>query len=401
MPTLKVINLISLFIEVIIILKMFLPESQRPTWAEINLENLAFNFHSVKQFVGEKIKYMAVVKADAYGHGAVECAKKLEREGIDWFGVALPEEGLELRNSGITKLILCLGGFWSGQEKLLLNQRLTPVIYQIEKAELFNRAAQERGTIADIHVKIDTGMGRIGVRYDGIIEFAEKLKQFKNLRLEGVMTHFASADNLSKNDFTNLQIERFYEAVSIFEEKGFRPIYKDLANSPGAIAHENSRGNMVRLGGVLYGLGGDVLPKEIEKPQLKPVLALFTRITHLKRVPKGETLGYSQTFTTEKDSLIATIPIGYQDGYSRVLSNKGRAIVNGKYARVVGRVSMDWTILDVSDVQNVKINDEVILIGESDDLRISAEELAEQTETISYEITCGISRRVTRRYVGS
>lgn len=401
MPTLKVIVLIKAFIEEIITLKMSLVESQRPTWAEINLDNLAFNFHSVKHFVDKKIKYMAVVKADAYGHGAVECAKRLEREGIDWFGVALPEEGLELRNSGITKLILCLGGFWNGQEKLLLNYQLTPVIYQIEKAEMFNRAAKERGTIADVHVKIDTGMGRIGVRFDEVSEFAEKLKEFKNLRLEGVMTHFAAADNLRENDFTNMQITRFYEAVKTFEERGFRPVYKDLANSPGAIAHSDSLGNMVRLGGVLYGLGGDVLPKEIEKPALKAVLSLHSKITHLKKVPKGETLGYSRTFSTEKDSLIATIPIGYQDGYSRVLSNIGRAIVNQKYANVVGRVSMDWIILDISDIENVKVNDEVILIGESENLQVSAEELAEKTGTISYEITCGISRRVTRRYVES
>ena len=380
---------------------MSLSESQRPTWAEINLDNLAYNFRSVKNFIGENTKYMAVVKADAYGHGALECAKKLERENIDWFGVALPEEGLELRNSGITKLILCLGGFWNGQEKLLLNYQLTPVIYQVEKAEMFDRAAKERGTIANIHVKIDTGMGRIGVRFDEVSGFAEKLKNFKNLRLEGVMTHFASADNLSENEFTNLQITRFYEAVRIFEEKGFRPVYKDLANSPGAIAHADSRGNMVRLGGVLYGLGGDVLPQEIEKPLLKPLLSLGSRITHLKKVPRGETLGYSRTFSTVKDSLIATIPIGYQDGYVRALSNIGRVIVNGNYVQVVGRISMDWTILDVSDVQNVKINDQVTLIGESGNLRISAEDLARATGTISYEITCGISRRVARRYVES
>jgi alanine racemase len=380
---------------------MLLPESQRPTWAEINLDNLAFNFRSVKNFVGDKVKYMAVVKANGYGHGAVECAKRLEREGIDWFGVALPEEGLELRNAGIRKLILCLGGFWKGQEKLLLNNGLTPVIYQVEKAALFDQAAKERGTIADVHIKIDTGMGRIGVRFDEIKDFAEQFIKFKHLRLEGVMTHFAAADNLGENEFTDLQISRFYEAVKVFEEKGLRPVYKDMANSPGAVAHENSHGNMVRLGGVLYGLGGDVLPTEIEKPLLKPVLSLHTKITHLKRVPKGETLGYSRTFTTQKDSLIATIPIGYQDGYSRSLSNIGRAIVGGKYVNVVGRVSMDWVILDVSDVADVKLNDEVILIGQADNLQVSAEELAEKTGTISYEITCGISRRVTRCYVES
>ncbi len=372
----------------------------RPTWAEINLANLAFNLQSVKNFVGNEIGYMAVVKADGYGHGAVCCAKRLENEGIDWLGVALPEEGLELRKNNIKTPILCLGSFWSGQENLLLDNNLTPVIYQLQIAEKFNQAAKERNITADVHIKIDTGMGRIGVRFDEVKEFAENFKRFKNLRVEGIMTHFAAADNLNETEFTNAQIKRFSDAVAVFEEKGFRPKYKDLANSPGAIAHQHSRQNLVRMGGILYGLGDDVLPKEIEKPELKPVLSLHSRIAHLKLVPKGETLGYGRTFQTEKDSLIATVPIGYQDGYRRSLSNCGRAIVNEKYVPVVGRISMDWTILDVSDLPDVKVNDEVILIGKSGKLKVTAEELAGKTGTISYEITCGINRRVTRKYVG-
>ncbi|CAN5684954.1 alanine racemase [soil metagenome] len=375
--------------------------AERPTWAEIHLDNLAFNFHSVKDFIGQNIKYMAVVKADGYGHGAVECAKNLEKEGIDWFGVALPEEGLELRESGIKKPILCLGSFWTGQEKLLLKYNLTPVIYQLEIAKEFNQAAKEKDLTADIHLKVDTGMGRIGVRFDEVKVFVEGLKQFDNLRVEGIMTHFAAADNLAENDFTQRQIRQFNEAVSIFEENGFRPKYKDLANSPGAIAHKNSRNNLVRLGGVLYGLGDDVLPKGIEKPELRAVMSLHTRISHLKKVPKGETLGYSRTFKTKKDSVIATVPIGYHDGFRRSFSNRGRAIINGVFASVVGMISMDWTILDVTDVPNVKVNDEVILIGEQNKLKITAEELAKLNDTISYEITCGINRRVTRKYVGS
>jgi alanine racemase len=215
------------------------------------------------------------------------------------------------------------------------------------------------------------------------------------------MTHFAVADNLSENNFTDIQIKRFYEAVRIFEENGFRSKYKDLANSPGAIVHEKSRGNMVRLGGVLYGLGGDVLPKEIIKPELKPVMSLHTRIAHVKNVPKGETIGYGRTFLTKRDSIIATVPIGYQDGYRRSLSNRGRVIVKGFLAPVIGRISMDWTIIDITEIHGVKVNDEVILIGEQNGLTVTAEELAAKIETISYEITCGINRRVTRKYVGS
>ncbi len=377
-----------------------MPETtlERPTWTEIDLNNLAFNFYSVKRFIAENIRYMAVVKADAYGHGAVRCAKKLEEAGIDWFGVALPEEGLELRESGIKTPILCLGSFWSGQESLLLENDLTPVIYNLDLAAKFDRAAKEKGVRSNIHVKIDTGMGRIGVRFDEVAEFAAKLKQFHNLNLDGLMTHFASADDLDDN-FTDVQIQRFANGVKIFEENGFEPKFKDLANSPGAIARQNSRGNMVRLGGVLYGLGGDVLPHDIELPELRPVMSLHTEISHLKMVPKGDTLGYGRTFRTENDSLVATIPIGYQDGYSRLLSNCGRALVRGAEVPVVGRISMDWTILDVTQVPNVQLGDEVVLIGTAGNLKITAEELAKKTGTISYEITCGINRRVPRKYV--
>jgi alanine racemase len=373
-------------------------DSQRPTWAEINLDNLAFNLRSCKKFVGDDIKIMAVVKADAYGHGAVPCSERLEAEGVDWFGVALPEEGVELRNAGIQKPVLCLGGFWQGQENLILNNNLTPVVYRIEQAESLDRAAKECGETANIHVKIDTGMGRIGVRFDDVTNFAEQIKGFANLRIEGLMTHFAAADNLSENAFTDAQISKFQDAVETFRQNGFDPAFIDLANSPGAVAHPNARGNMVRLGGVLYGLGGDVLPAGIDKPELNAVLSLHSKITHIKNVPAGESLGYGRTFSTKRDSLIATIPIGYHDGYRRSLSNTSRVIVNGVFAPVVGRISMDWTIIDVTDVPDVKVEDEVILIGSSGGLSVTAEELAAEIGTISYEITCGLNRRVRRQF---
>ncbi|HRH44784.1 MAG TPA: alanine racemase [Pyrinomonadaceae bacterium] len=370
----------------------------RPTWAEIHLDDLAFNFQSVKSFVGKNIKYMAVVKADAYGHGAVECSKRLEKEGVDWFGVALPEEGVELREAGIRKLILCLGSFWAGQEQLLLNHDLTPTIFRLEIAEKFDQAASDLGVIADIHLKVDTGMNRIGVRWDELNEFAEGLKKFKNLKVDGIMTHFAAADN--DKDFTNVQIKRFNDSVKLLQEKGFRPTFKDLANSPASIGFPNSLGNMVRLGGVLYGLGKDVLPKNIEKPDLKGVLSLHSKIAFLKKVPKGETLGYSRTFETTKDSIIATIPIGYQDGYMRQLSNQSKVIVNGVFAKVVGRISMDWTLVDVTNIPNVNVGNEVVLIGNQSGLQVLTEDLAGLAETISYEVTCGIHRRVPRVYKG-
>ena len=375
---------------------MTIQDPGRPTWAEINLENLAYNFHSVKEFVGPEMKYMAVVKADAYGHGAVQCARRLEAEGVDWLGVALPEEGVELRNAGLRKLILCMGGFWSGQEPVILNNNLTPVVYRLDRAASLNAAAKERGTVAAVHIKVDTGMGRVGVRYDLVGEFAEELRQLQNLSVEGIMSHFAAADDLSELEFTELQAARLDESVAIFREKGFHPAYVDVSNSPGAVVKRSSFGNMVRLGGVLYGLGDDILPKGVDKPELKPVMSLYSRITDMKRIPRGETIGYGRTFTTQRDSLIATIPIGYHDGYPRQLSNSGRVIVRGQFVPVVGRVSMDWTIIDVTDVPDAKVGDKVTLLGSDGSAKITAEDLAAAAGTISYEITCGINTRVRR-----
>lgn len=371
----------------------------RPTRAEINLDNLAFNFHSAKEFIGTDIKYMAVVKADAYGHGSVKISQRLAAEGVDWLGVALPEEGLELRNAGIRLPILCLGGFWPGQERLLIDNDLTPVIYSSEMAEALNAAARKTGRTFTTHIKIDTGMGRIGVRHDAVKRFASEFKHCTNLEVEGLMTHFAVADDLKQNEFTDLQIERLDKAVLIFRENGFSPSIIDLSNSPGAVAHTNARGNMVRLGGILYGLGDDVLPKEVDKPQLRPVMSVRTQISQLKNIPTGETLGYGRTFTTERDSLIATIPIGYEDGYRRAFSNRARVVVNGSYAPVVGRISMDWTIIDVTDLPDCRVGDEVMLIGGSGDCKVTAEDLAKIAGTISYEIACGIGKRVPREFV--
>lgn len=375
------------------------PTSNRPTRAEIDLDALASNFKSIRQFTGDKVKYMAVVKADAYGHGAVRCARRLEREGIDWFGVAIPQEGVELRVSGIRKRILCLGSFWNGQETLLLNHDLTPVIYRLDQAEAFDRAAKDRGSTAEIHLKIDTGMGRIGIRCDELDAFLDGFAKFGNLHIEGLMTHFAAADDLSANEFTNSQIVRFESAAKTVESRGHNPVYRDLANSAAAIAHPRSHGNLVRLGGILYGLADDVLPAEAVRPALTPVLSLHSEIVHLKNVPAGEALGYGRTFETARDSLIATIPIGYQDGYSRALSNSARVLVRGRFAPVAGRISMDWTLVDVTGIEGVSVGDSVTLIGSQEGNTIKAEELAGISDTISYEITCGISRRVTRVYV--
>ncbi|MGQ0543577.1 MAG: alanine racemase [Blastocatellia bacterium] len=374
-------------------------ESQRPTWAKIDLNNLAFNYHSIRKFVGESVKQMAIVKANAYGHGAIECAKRLDAEGVDWFGVAIPEEGVQLRMAGVRKPILCLGGFWPGQGSLLVDNEITPAIFDIDRAIALDGFARTRGKIVDVHVKIDTGMGRLGVPFRETGEFAERLRALPNLRIDGMMTHFAAADDL-KSDFTAEQMRRFSDSVDIFCRHGFRPSHIDMANSPGAIAFPESRGSMVRIGGILYGLGEDVLPKGIERPELRPVMSLHSRIGFLKRVAKGESLGYGRTYVADADALIATVPIGYHDGYRRSLSNRAAVLVNGEYAPVVGRISMDWTIIDVTNIPNPAVGDEIILIGEQNGNHIAAEAIAEAVGTISYEITCGIGERVRRIYTG-
>ena len=369
----------------------------RPTVANIDLDALASNFHLSKAFVGPDMEYMAVVKANAYGHGAIACAQRLETEGADWFAVASVEEGLELRLAGIQRPILIFGGVWNGQN-VLIDHSLTPAVFTIGQAAALNQAASARDTNIDIHLKFDTGMGRVGFRVEDASEVASKIKNFKNLNVTGMMTHFAVADDLSQNDFTDRQISHFHDVVTLFRSSGFDPKYVDLANSPGAVAHPASRSNLVRLGGILYGLGGDVLPVGIEKPDLTPVMSVETKIMQIKNVPRGETIGYSRTFTTERDSVIATIPIGYHDSFRRGLSNIGTVIVNDQLAPVVGRVSMDWTTIDVTDVANVQIGDRVTIIGSQGSQKIKAEDLAHKLGTISYEITCGISQRVPRIY---
>lgn len=371
---------------------------RRPTWVALNLDALAANFHLVKKRVDPSVQVMAVVKANAYGHGAVQCARRLEAEGADWFGVALPEEGIELRQAGITKPILCLAGFWGEQAHACLQQQLVPVLYRLDMIEAFDRAARERRVVADVHIKVDTGMGRLGVRFDQAAELASALKKFQNLRVDGIMTHFAAADEPSCGPLTHDQIERFHHAVGVFREAGFAPTFRHLANSAAIFGQPAAHGNLIRPGGVLYGLWRDILAPADRHVDLRPVMSLHSRITLLKWVPQGETVGYGCTFEAARKTLVATIPIGYDDGYRRALSNRGHAIIRGVYATVIGRISMDLTLIDVTNVPGVEIDDEVILMGAAGDLHVTAEDLAKTAGTLSYEVTCGVGARVIRVY---
>ena len=376
--------------------------ARRPTWAEIDLNHLAANFKQVKQRVGPVARVMAVVKANAYGHGAVACARRLVSEGADWFGVALPEEGIELRSAGITQPVLCLGGFWPGQAAACIQYRLTPVVYRLDMFEALNQAALNAGVVADVHFKVDTGMGRLGIRFDELSEFVAALERFRNVRIDGIMSHLAAADDASCQPLTRDQIQRFEDAVVVFRDHGYRPTYLHLANSAGVYGHRDAWGNMIRPGGVLYGLWRDVLPPTTNDPELLPVMSLHTRISLLKWVPPGETIGYGCTFEASRRSLIATLPVGYHDGYMRGLSNRAHVIVRGMYAPVVGRVSMDLTLIDVTNVSGVEVDDQVTLLGwdrQNAELKIVAEDLARIVGTLSYEVTCGISERVPRVYL--
>lgn len=377
----------------------FLPPG-RPTWAEINLDHLMHNLRLVKQMVGAEVAVMPAVKADAYGHGAAACALALERAGADWFGVALPEEGVGLREAGVTRPVLCLGGFWEGQEAGLLAAQLTPVLYRLDLLERLDAEARRAGRTAAYHLKVDTGMGRLGVPYMELARFLDRADGFTHLQLDGVMTHFASADQPDKDEFTRLQMTRFESALAEIRARGHQPAWIHEANSAASLAYARARGNLVRPGGVLYGLWRDVVNPQTPRLDWRAVLALRTRIIHLKTVARGAPLGYGGTFTTVRESLIATLAIGYEDGLPRALSNCGRVLVRGQFAPIVGRISMDLTLIDVTDINGAALNDEVTIIGQQGTQEISAEEVAKQAGTISYEITCRLSERVPRIGVG-
>jgi alanine racemase len=374
--------------------------ASRPTIAEIDLNKLRRNFRSCREFIDVGAKIMAVVKAGAYGHGAVQCSRVLEFEGVDWLGVATPEEALELRSARIETPILCLGGFWPGQANELIENRITPVIFELSSAIAIDSVSKAAGIVSPVHLKVDTGMGRLGVRWNNISELLEAFRSLNCLRIEGVMTHFASADDPTESDFTNLQVTRFHAVVDEIRAGGHSPEIIDLSNSPGAVTNGSNGGNLVRLGGVLYGLADDILPRGIRRPALEPVMWVRSQISHLKIVPAGESIGYGRTFFTQKESRIAAVPIGYYDGYRRSFSNRAKMIVRGHLVPVVGRVSMDWTMVDVTHIPDVRLGDNVTIIGTEGDVTCTAADLAGLMDTISYEVTCGMSSRVTRAYVG-
>lgn len=372
--------------------------ASRPTWAEISLPNLVHNYRTIKACLPDQAQLMAVIKANAYGHGAVECARALEPDA-NWFGVALIEEGVELRRAGIRPPILCLGGFWHGQAETIIAHNLTPVIFRFDQIEELNAQAKQANRVVNYHLKVDTGMGRLGVPFAELPDFVRALHSFTNLRLDGLMTHFAEAESLNA-EFTELQIGCFQQSLDILREAGLAPTWRHLSNSAGIHSQATAFGNLARTGAAMYGFTRDVIAPVPEAFDVKPVLSLHSRIVYLKTVAAGTSLGYGRTFTATSESRIATLPIGYADGLHRAHSNNGHVIVRGHFAPIVGRVSMDLTMIEVTNIPEVQLGDEVILLGKQGDLRISAENLAEQINTISYEVACHLSARVPRMYFG-
>ena len=368
--------------------------SNRPTVAKISLAALSHNFSEVvRRAAGKKI--LAVVKAQAYGHGALDVSRHLLKQGADMLGVALVEEGEELREAGIDAPILVMGAVFPEQAGAIIRLNLTPVVYSLTMARALSDAAAALNKTVSVHVKIDTGMGRIGLVPEQAAEFIAELQKLGGIVVEGLMTHFADAD-LKDKHFAARQMERFEALIHELAAKGTSIPLCHAANSAAVLDFNRALFTMVRPGLMLYGYnpleeGGDA--------GLQPALSLVTRVAFLKRVPEGTPVSYGRTFVTKRDSLIATIPIGYADGYGRGLSNKGEALVRGVRVPVAGRVCMDMTMLDVTDVQGVREGDEVVLIGAQGNERVTADDLASKTGTISYEVLCGIGARVPRVYV--
>lgn len=370
------------------------PVSDRPTAALINLLALDHNFQEVRGRAGGR-KVLAVVKAQAYGHGAVAVSRRLVDLGAGMLGVALVEEGRELREAGIHAPVLIMGAVFPGQADEVVRLGLTPAVASLAVARALSQAAQRRQAPVAVHIKIDTGMGRIGLSPEAAPDLIAEVMELEGVRVEGLMTHFADAD-LRDKQFASVQMDRFEDLITSLEKRGMSVPVRHAANSAAVLDYRRALFTMVRPGVMLYGYN----PLEGGAgADLRPVLSLVTRIAFLKRTPAGVPISYGRTFITGRESLIATIPIGYADGYSRGLSNRGEAIVRGKRAPVAGRVCMDMTMLDVTDVPGVTEGDEAVLIGSQGNERITADDIATKTGTIPYEVLCAISGRVPRIYV--
>lgn len=375
-------------------------QEYKGTRAEIDLDNLAFNIKQIRNLVDKKTMIMAVVKANAYGHGSVDAAKVFLENGADKLAISIYQEGIELRNSGINTPILVLNHTPRNQYKRVIEKDLMPTIYNYEDAKILSNNSMEMNKSVKIHIKIDTGMGRIGFlpNEEGIKDII-KISKLPNIEIEGIYSHFATADEKDKS-FTKEQYTEFDWVIKELKKNNINISIKHICNSAGIIDTPEYHLDMVRPGIILYGYYPS---RNIDTSilKLKPAMELKTNISHIKLLPPGVGIGYNHVDITRKDSIIATLPIGYGDGYSRLLSKKGEVLINEKRAPIIGRICMDQVMVDASKIENIDLEDEVTLFGYKNRNCPNIEEISELLGTTFYEILTTVSRRVPRIYMRS
>lgn len=367
------------------------------TWCEISLDNLKHNVDEIKSKLNKKTMLCAVVKANAYGHGIEDVAKDLVSQGVDYLAVAFIDEAVEIRNLGITDTpIIILGNVPEDTASMLVEYNITAAVYNKETAKNISAEAQKQNKTAKVHLKIDTGMSRLGfMPNDDSLADIEYISKLPNIEIEGVFTHFACSDT-EDADMTLEQFKKFCNFAELLEQRGIKIPIRHCCNSAAIIKFPHMHLDMVRAGIILYGM----YPSEIDYDiNLKPLMKLKTSVINIKTLEAGETISYGATYKVTKPTKVATIAIGYADGYSRLLSNKARVLVKGQFADVLGRICMDQCMIDVTNVHNIGIGDEVILFGTDSEANLPVEELAAIIGTINYELPCVINKRVPRCYI--
>ncbi len=368
-------------------------------YAKIDLDAIAFNINQMKENLNPLTQIMAVIKADGYGHGAVQIGRILEDMDVIWgFAVATLDEAIVLKKAGICKPILVLGCVFPDQYKELLKREIRMNVYTEEMAESISQVAEQEGMTAYVHIKLDTGMTRLGfdVNEDNV-SVIERISKMKHLCMEGVFTHMAKADETDK-EFTYLQIREFHWMIERLKEKGIEFPYEHCANSAAIIDVPEANCNLVRAGISTYGL----YPSEevqTDCVKLKPALELKSHVAFVKKIKAGTPVSYGGTFVSEQEMVIATIPVGYGDGYPRSLSNVGHVLIRGKKAPILGRVCMDQFMVDVTGIEGVSFEDEVTLVGKDGDAAIAVEDLSELSGRFNYEFVCDLGKRIPRVFV--
>lgn len=378
-------------------------EFVKRTWAEISLEAIRYNFKEIKSRIDGKAKICCVIKADGYGHGAVEVAHLYEKLGADFFAVSNIDEGIEIRNSGCTLPMVILGYTPVNDAKRLSEHNISQAVFSLEYAKSLSEECLKNKCTVKIHIKIDTGMSRIGFmcqefpRDDNSIQEIKEACNLPNLELEGLFTHFCVSDEADEGrEFTHNQYDKFRHVKEQLESSGLNIKICHCSNSGAIEDYSETYCDMVRAGIILYGLAPS--GKLQGKLDLIPAMTLKTAVAYVKELKKGSTVSYGRTFTAEKDMKIATVPIGYADGYIRNNAKDGYMLVNGKKAKIVGRICMDQTMLDVTDIENVNTGDEVIVFGTGENGEPTADLIAQNTDTINYEVVCLVGKRVPRIY---